>query len=111
MFTPLVFRQLSFANKAIEPLVQPELFDTYVPPTEAVAFFVACFASSKSVRSESPSSIQIAVPNRNMTGWLFKESVALFLQRYEKNFGSQHDLAKPILKRNIGKKDQNGTDI
>ena len=37
-------RQMSMANKAIEPLVQPELFADYEPPSEAVVFFVACFA-------------------------------------------------------------------
>lgn len=103
-------RQLSYANKAIEPLVQPELFDAYVPPSEVAVFFVACFASSKSMCSESPTSIQIAVPNRNMKSWLFKESTGVFLQRYDQNITLQDDLAKPKLKTNIGKRNQNGTD-
>lgn len=63
-------RQMSFANKAIEPLVQPELFDQYSTPSDAVAFFVACFSGSLHIQPESPLSVQIAVPDRHMRGWL-----------------------------------------
>jgi hypothetical protein len=100
-------RQMSFANKAIEPLVQPELFDQYTPPSDAVAFFVACFSGSQHIQPESPVSIQIAVPDRDMRGWLFKESIDAFLQRYEKKPAAQDDLAKPKLKKN---KKQQGND-
>lgn len=92
-------RQMSFANKAIEPLVQPELFDQYASPSEAVAFFVACFSGSVHVQPESPLVVQIAVPDRDMRGWLFRESVGTFLQRYEHKPMSQDDLAKPMLKK------------
>jgi hypothetical protein len=92
-------RQMSFANKAIEPLVQPELFDQYASPSEAVAFFVACFSGSLHIQPESPLSVQIAVPDRDMRGWLFRESVGDFLQRYERKPMTQHDLAKPTLKK------------
>lgn len=99
-------RQMSFANKAIEPLVQPELFDQYVAPSEAVAFFVACFSGSLHVQPESPLSVQIAVPDREMRGWLFREPVSVFVQRYEQKPVAQDDLAKPKLKK-IDKKQSN----
>lgn len=92
-------RQMSYANKAIEPLVQPELFDKYTPPSDAVAFFVACFSGSLHIQPESPLSVQIAVPDREMRGWLFRERVGAFLQRYEHKPIVQDDLAKPKLKK------------
>ncbi len=92
-------RQMSFANKAIEPLVQPELFEQYTAPSDAVAFFVACFSGSLHIQPESPVSVQIAVPNRDMRGWLFKEPLNEFLQRYEQQPSVQDDLAKPKLKK------------
>jgi hypothetical protein len=92
-------RQMSFANKAIEPLVQPELFEQYIAPADAVAFFVACFSGSVHIQPESPVSIQIAVPDRDMDGWLFKETLDVFLQRYEQKPATQADLARPKLKK------------
>jgi hypothetical protein len=89
---------MSYANKAIEPLVQPELFDEYTSPSDAVAFFVACFSGSLHIQPDSPVSIQIAVPDREMRGWLFKEALNAFLQRYEQKPVLQDDLAKPKLK-------------
>ena len=102
-------RQMSSANKAIEPLVQPELFAAYVPPTEAVAFFVSCFSGSVQTQPESPTSIQIAVPNRDMRGWLFREPLSAFVQRYDQAPATQDDLAKPKLKKNIGRQGKDGT--
>lgn len=103
-------RQMSMANKAIEPLVQPELFAGYVPPSEAVAFFVACFSGSLHVQPESPVSIQVAVPDRYMQGWLFREPIDAFAKRYDqKPVSQQDDLAMPKLKKNIGKQDKDGT--
>ena len=90
---------MSYANKAIEPLVQPELFDQYTAPADAVAFFVACFSGSLHIQPESPVSIQIAVPDREMRGWLFKEPLNEFLKRYEQKPAAQNDLAKPKLKK------------
>lgn len=101
-------RQMSFANKAIEPLVQPELFDQYSTPSDAVAFFVACFSGSLHIQPESPLSVQIAVPDRHMRGWLFKEPVNAFLQRYEQKPTVQDDLARPKLKK-IKKQGNDGT--
>lgn len=102
-------RQMSAANKAIEPLVQPELFEGYVPPSEAVAYFVACFSGSLHFQPEKPVSIQIAVPDREMRGWLFREPLDAFVQRYEQVPATQDDLAMPKLKKNIGKQGMDGT--
>ena len=104
-------KQMSLANAAIEPLVQPELFSDYVPPSDAVVFLVACFAGSLHVQPESPVSIQIAVPDRNMESWLFREPVDLFVKRYDqKQTTAQDDLAMPKLKKNNGKQqDKDGT--
>lgn len=98
-------RQMSIANKSLEPLVQSELFEPYTPPSDATAFFVACFSRSADTISESPVSIQIAVPDRNMKDWLFREPVDVFLQRYEHKPVAQEDLVKPRLKQ---KKQQQG---
>lgn len=103
-------RQMSFANKAIEPLVQPDMFGDYQPPADAVAFFVACFSRSLSIQPESPVSIQIAVPDREMRGWLFREPVSTFVKRFDQLPIGQQDLARPTLKKNVGKRqDKDGT--
>lgn len=103
-------RQMSLANMAIEPLVHPELFSGYQPPSDAVAFFVACFSGNLNIQPESPVSIQIAVPDRHMRGWLFKEPLEQFLKRYDQTPMGQDDLAVPKLKKNIGKQlDKDGT--
>lgn len=102
-------KQMSAANKAIEPLVQPELFNDYQPPSDAVVFFVACFSGSLQNQPETPVSVQIAVPDRHMRGWLFREEVGVFLKRYEQQVANQDDLVIPKLKKNIGKQDKDGT--
>lgn len=96
-------RQMSLANMAIEPLVQPEFFSSYRSPSDAVAFFVACFSGNLSIQPECPVAIQIAVPDRHMRGWLFKEPLEQFLTRYDQTPLGQHDFAVPKLKTNIGK--------
>lgn len=102
-------KQMSLANAAIEPLVQPGLFSTYVAPSQAVVFIVACFAGSLHSQPETPVSIEIAVPDRNMQGWLFREPIDAFAKRYDQKLtAAQDDLALPKLKKNIGK--QQGKD-
>jgi len=91
-------RHLALANQALEPLMQPSLFDHYTRPSAAVAFFVSCFSGSPRVHADGPVSISIAVPDRDMRGWLFRESLTTFLERYEPVVGEQADLAKPKLK-------------
>lgn len=103
-------RQMALANAALEPLVQPGLFSTYVQPSDAVAFFVACFSGSLSYQPESPVSVQIAVPSRDMRGWLFKEPLNEFIKRYEAPAIIQTDLAVPKLKKGQSKQqDKDGT--
>jgi hypothetical protein len=92
-------RQMSFANRAIEPLVQLESFDQCTAPSDVVAFFVAYFAGSLHILPGSPVSIHIAAPDREVRGWLFKEPLNAFLQRYEQKPAAQDDLAKPKLKK------------
>lgn len=89
-------RTMSMANKAMEALVQLSLFDQYEKPSEAVVFVVACFSGDQ---SEIPKSIQIALPDRRMQRWLFKEPIGKFLERYEGQPSTQEDLAKPRLKK------------
>jgi hypothetical protein len=103
-------RQMSEANRAIEPLVQPSLFSGYEAPTEAVAFFVACFAGSLRIQPESPVTMQIAVPDHHMKQWLFRESLDRFIERYDAPARLQDDMARPKLKKNITKNlDKDGT--
>lgn len=102
-------RQMSLANKALVPLVQPSLFDQYSRPSHAVAFFVACFSGSVHVHPHAPVSINVAVPDDEMRGWLFREPLSVFLQRYEPVVGqSQLDLAKPKLKKDRGSASDGG---
>ena len=104
-------KQMSLANAAIEPLVQPGLFSGYVEPSQAVVFIVACFAGSLHSQPDTPVSIEVAVPDRHMQGWLFRESIDAFIKRYdEQPAAGQNDLAVPKLKKNIGKQqDKDGT--
>lgn len=103
-------RQMAMANKAIESLVQPDLFESSGSPSEAVVFFVACFSGSLHIEPESPVSIQIAVPDQYMSTWLFRESISGFVKRYDdKPVAQQSDLAIPKLKKNIQKQVNNGT--
>lgn len=103
-------QQMALANAALEPLVQSSLFDQYRPPTSAAVFFVACFSSSLSVSPDVPLSIHIAVPDRALRGWLFREPINDFLQRYEPTHGEiQPDLAKPRLKKRPDAMDGGGS--
>jgi hypothetical protein len=104
-------RQMSLANKSIEPLVQHGLFNVYTPPANAVAFFVACFSGSIHVQPEAPLSIQIAVPNPQMTAWLYREPLSAFLEHYEGHVSTAaaEDRAVPRLKNIVKKNEQDGT--
>ncbi len=93
-------KQMSMANRSIEALLQHDLFDPPSAVTEAAVFFVACFSGSMRYHPEAPLSIQIAVPAPNMQRWLFRESVARFVEHYDMPAeGKQIDLATPTLKR------------
>lgn len=93
-------QQMALANKALEPLVQTALFEQYAEPSSAVAFFVACFSGSLKLQPEGPVAIHIAVPDHDMRGWLFRECLSTFLQRYEPATSTtQPDLVTPKLKQ------------
>lgn len=94
-------RQMSKANWAIEPLAYPDFFRDSRPPSEAVVFFVACFSGSVRVQPESPLSIQVAVPDGNMRGWLFREPLEVFVARYNQKWVPQRDVAIPVLKKGM----------
>jgi len=105
-------RRLARVNISIEPLVQPDFFRENIPPAEAVVFFVACFSNSLQIQPDSPISIQVAVPDPQMRYWLFKESLEDFAKRYEEKVVTQDDLARPKLKKDIGKRvDKDGTTL
>lgn len=104
----LTRRQMSLVNQAIEPLVLGDLFDHYEPASNITAFFVATFSGSMHVQPELPLSIHLAVPDGTMHGWLFKEPVQEFLERYKVAPESQPDNARPKLKKL--KKPQNPDD-
>jgi hypothetical protein len=100
-------RVMSEANRAIEPLVQPELFNSIEPITTATAFFVGVFSGSLKHSPDQPVSIEIAVPDSKMKSWLFRERLSEFVSRYNAT-ATQEDLAVPVLKTNVAqpKKDQ-----
>ncbi|WP_034985866.1 hypothetical protein [Laribacter hongkongensis] len=101
-------KQMALANAAIEPLVQPGLFSGYVEPSQAVVFIVASFAVSLHSQPDTPVSLEIAVPDRHMQGWLFREPIDAFIKRYDQQSAtSQDDLAVPKLKKNIDKQQNN----
>ena len=93
-------REMSLVNRTLEPLAQSEFFSVPEEPKRAVAFFVATFSLSAKFHPEAPLNIELAVPNRDLTKWLFKESLSSLLQRYEVPPQTQHDGASPKLKLN-----------
>lgn len=93
-------RQLSEANQSMTQLVQPSLF-AQEPITTGTFFFVACFSGSLTNQPEKPLEIHIAVPDAQMTGWLFREPLYRFLARYDEALQQQIDLAKPKLKTGL----------
>jgi len=92
-------QQMSLANRAIEPLVQPGLFENYQEPANATAFFVGCFSGGIENQSAATLSIHVAVPDKEMKGWLFREDISRFLARYDSVITVQEDKAMPSLKR------------
>lgn len=75
-------RELAEANEAMSQLVQPSLFGPQ-DVTSGTFFFVARFSGSLHHHPEKPLQIYIAVPNPKMDGWLFREPLSQFLDRYE----------------------------
>jgi hypothetical protein len=90
-------KQMALANRAIEPLVRPDLFERIDSAPCGVVFFVACFAGSLQMHPDCPSSIQLALPDKTMESWLFREPLPTFLERYGQA-SVQPDLVRPRLK-------------
>jgi len=92
-------RKLCLSNFQIEPLVQPSLFGDSSTISQGTAFFVSSFLDTS---SKKPDSIDIVVPNVEMTQWLFNEPLSVFIKRYETE-PVQMDGAQPVLKAGVGK--------
>jgi hypothetical protein len=75
-------RELSEANQAMSELVQPSLFDAQ-PVNGGTFFFIARFSGSLHHHPETPLQIYIAVPTPKMDGWIFREPLNQFLDRYD----------------------------
>lgn len=89
------------ANTAIQAIVLGDLFDEKRQVAAISAFFVSLFSGSLKVQPEWPLSVEIAVPDTNMEGWLFREPLSHFLQRYESGAPQQPDLATPKLREKV----------
>ena len=101
------------ANLSIEPLVIPDLFETYRPATKATVFFVGVFDRSVQDTAAVPMSIDVAVPDHELKGWLFRMPTTEFLSLYESQTSTdaQPDLAVPTLKSGVvvGQNQKSGT--
>ena len=106
-------REMAMANLSIEPLVTPDLFETYQPATKATVFFVGVFDRSVQDSAAVPMSIDVAVPDHELKGWLFRMPTNGFLTLYDLQTVTdvQPDLATPILKPGIaiGQNQKRGT--
>lgn len=95
-------RQLALFNRAIEPLVYPDLFETYKPASMASIFAVAVFDRSLSSALAELIRVDIAVPRADMDGWLYRQPVSKTLELYETlETPVQPDNAHPVLKKSI----------
>lgn len=96
--------QLARINQHAQQLLQPDLFETETrEPSSMTAFFVTV-CGAEGVR------IELAVPDPAMKGWLFREPVGEFVMRYAQTSAQgQTDLAKPTLKRQVLRRDKDGT--
>lgn len=101
----LARRQLALANRAMEQLVMPDLFESRKPIGTGTVFMVTVFDRSIQDSMATPFSVDIAVPDHNMTGWLYRETVDEFLKLYETVAETQIDSAVPTLKAGV-RKDQ-----
>lgn len=95
-------KDLAKANTVLENIVSPDLFEVERPPTTGSVFFVsASNPHYNGEEGEEPlSRIEIGVPASDMSGWVFRESIKIFLQRYELAT-PQEDNAKVFLKKGV----------
>lgn len=75
-------RELAEANQAMSELAQLSLFGSQ-KIEGGTFFFVARFSGSLNHQPEKPLQIYIAVPTPKMDGWIFREPLAQFLERYD----------------------------
>lgn len=75
-------RELADANQAMSELAQLSLFESQ-KVEGGTFFFVARFSGSLHHQPEKPLQNYIAVPTPKMDGWLFREPLAQFLERYD----------------------------
>lgn len=100
--------KLAEANRIVESLTQPGLFESRPSaPTSLAAFFVASFAASPQMLPEKPVKIEIAVPSINMDKWLFCEAIEHLMARYEAPV-LQADRVRPKLKKSAQNQDVEG---
>jgi hypothetical protein len=102
---------LSEANKVVEALVHPDLFEPPRPVSTATVFFVGVFSKSLTLSLDRPVSVQIAVPAPGMRNWLFRETISDFVSRYNAAAAAaaaevQPDLAHPVLKSKVARKNE-----
>lgn len=102
-------KQLSKVNEALTSCMLPDLFIEPEIPTELAVFFVSRFSGELDESAATPESIYVAVPDKDIKKWLFREPLSMFLQRYDQQ-SVQDDLAQPRLKKDIARRlDKNGT--
>jgi hypothetical protein len=101
-------RKLSRQNKHIEQLLQGDLFRVGAAPTACTVFFVSCFARGPECVLESPESIHVAVPDKEMEEWLFRDPLPMFLARYDRETKVQADRVTPKLKVAVQERDGSG---
>lgn len=102
-------KQLSKVNEALTSCLRPDFFTEPVIPTDITVFFVSRFSRALDDSAATPESLYIAVPDKNLKSWLFREPLVAFLKRYDQQ-PVQHDLAQPKLKKDIARRlDKNGT--
>lgn len=96
-------RELCEMNKAISDYCWPDLWEKPKRHISLVVIFLVEFSEKN---CEAPASIKIAVPNSDLSDWLFKQDVTPFLMRYENDVIVQEDFAQPRLKDALKKQSE-----
>lgn len=92
-------RDISQLNRNLQVAMHGDLFEEASPEVTTVsAFFVSLYSGSTTYLPEAPLSIEVAIPTRNMDGWLLREPISTVLGYYDAKPTAQVDLAKPTLK-------------
>lgn len=100
-------KHMSEVNKVVEELVVPDFFQQKRAATNACVFFMS--SSNKHYNGQEDQSplsiIEIGVPSPDMTGWIFHETIEIFLRRYEAVEPAQEDNLAVRLKKSATKRD------